>query len=147
MTVRQATIADLDSLVPLFDAYRQFYGQPTDPAAARAFLGDRFEHQQSVILLASKDGRDVGFAQLYPTFSSVRLSRTFILNDLFVVPDARASGFGRILLDAACAYGRQIGAARLSLSTAVDNVDAQSLYERAGWRRDTQFHAYDFALT
>jgi GNAT superfamily N-acetyltransferase len=147
LTVRQATIVDMDTLVPLFDAYRQFYGQPSDPAAARAFLEDRLEHQQSVILLASKDGWDVGFAQLYPTFSSVRLSRTFILNDLFVAPDARASGFGRVLLDAACTYGRQIGAARLSLSTAVDNADAQCLYERAGWTRDTQFYAYDFALT
>lgn len=147
MTVRQATIADLDTLVPLFDAYRQFYGQPSNPAAARTFLKDRLEHQQSVILLAREDGRDVGFAQLYPSFSSVRLSRTFILNDLFVTPEARASGFGRILLDAACTYGRQIGAARLSLSTAADNANAQSLYERAGWTRDTEFYAYDFALT
>lgn len=146
MKVCQATIADLDDLVPLFDAYRQFYGQSSDKSAARAFLEDRLEHGQSVILIAIQGERNVGFAQLYPSFSSVRLSRTFILNDLFVAPDVRATGVGRILLDASCTYGRQVGAAQLSLSTAVDNASAQALYERAGWTRDTEFYAYDISL-
>ncbi|NIJ29592.1 GNAT superfamily N-acetyltransferase [Sphingomonas insulae] len=145
--MRQATIADLDTLVPLFDAYRQFYEQPADPIGARRFLGDRFEHQQSVILLACDDIQPVGFVQLFPTFSSARLARTFILNDLFVAPAARGTGAGRALLDAACDYGRAVGAARLSLSTAVTNTNAQSLYERAGWTRDTIFCVYGIPLT
>jgi len=35
-TVRQATVDDVEQLVPLFDAYRQFYGRTSDAAAARA---------------------------------------------------------------------------------------------------------------
>jgi hypothetical protein len=29
--VRQATVADLNRLIPLFDAYRRFYRHPTEP--------------------------------------------------------------------------------------------------------------------
>jgi len=38
IVVRQATVADLDLLVPLFDAYRVFYRKPSDPDLARQFL-------------------------------------------------------------------------------------------------------------
>jgi ribosomal protein S18 acetylase RimI-like enzyme len=145
--VRQATIADLDTLVPLLDACRQFYDQPSDLIGARSFLLDRFEHQQSIILLACAGSQVVGFVQLFPSFSSARLARTFILNDLFVSPDARGTGAARALLDGACEYGRRVGAARLSLSTAITNTIAQSLYERAGWIRDNKFCAYGISLT
>ena len=38
MHIKRATISDLDDVAPLFDGYRQFYGQRSDVAAARAFL-------------------------------------------------------------------------------------------------------------
>lgn len=147
MIVRQATISDLTTLVPLFDAYRQFYGRPSDQNGARSFLSDRFEHHQSIILVACEGCEVVGFTQLFPTFSSVRLARTFVLNDLYVLPSARGSGTGRALLDGAREYGRSVGAARLSLSTSVSNATAQSLYEQAGWIREDDFYTYGLALT
>lgn len=146
-SIRQATVADLDRLAPLFDAYRQFYGKPADPALARDFLLERFRHNQSVLFLAvDGNGAGLGFTQLYPSFSSVSVARTFILNDLYVSPPARRSGVGAGLLQAAADYGRAVGASRLSLSTAVDNDFAQALYATQGWVRDTQFHAYTLAL-
>jgi GNAT superfamily N-acetyltransferase len=147
LNVRQATIADLSTLVPLFDAYRQFYEQPSDLIGAQRFLSDRFEHQQSTILLAYVGSQAVGFVQLFPSFSSTMLARTFVLNDFFVSFVARGRGVGKALLDAACEYGRTVGAARLSLSTSVTNTIAQSLYERAGWTRDTKFYTYGVALS
>ena len=111
--VRQATIADLNLLVPLFDAYRQFYRQPSEPERARRFLLERFENNQSVIFLAFDDGTAIGFTQLYPSFSSGAMARIFILNDLFVDPEARRRGVGSALLQAAARYGRHAGALRL----------------------------------
>jgi GNAT superfamily N-acetyltransferase len=144
---RQAGIADLDALAPLFDAYRQFYKRPSDTQAAREFLLQRFRHQQSVIFIAhDAEGRAVGFTQLYPLFSSLTLKRTFVLYDLFVTPSARRSGAGRALLGAAADYGRAVGAGALELSTATDNATAQSLYESEGWVRDTAFYVYGLAL-
>ena len=139
----RATLQHLDRIVPLFDAYRQFYGQNSDLAGARAFLSERIERGESVILLAA-DG--AGFTQLYPCFSSVRMRKTLILNDLFFAPEARCRGVGEALLDAACAHARSVGAARMTLSTAVDNSAAHALYVRAGWERDAQFHTYTIAV-
>ncbi len=140
--VRRATIADIDALVPLFDAYRQFYEQPSDPAAARAFLAERFTRDENVVFLAELAGRAVGFTQLYPSFTSTGLARIFVLNDLFVHPTARKSGIGTLLLDAATDYARATSAVRLTLSTATTNRTAQSVYEQNGWKRDERFYTY-----
>ncbi len=146
MEVRQATIADLDLLVPLFDAYRQFYRQPSDPVRARSFLQKRFEQNESVVLMAFEEGSAVGFTQLYPSFSSGALGQIFILNDLFVVQAARRRGVGSALLRAAAEYGRSVGAIRLVLSTELTNANAQSVYEAMGWKRDTIFCVYQLSL-
>src|SRR6516164_182621 len=94
LSVRRATIADLDVVVPLFDAYRRFYRAAADLEGARRFLLDRFSHNQSVIFLAFDGDIPIGFTQIYPSFSSVSMARIFILNDLFVSPEARSRGAG-----------------------------------------------------
>jgi ribosomal protein S18 acetylase RimI-like enzyme len=146
VTTRRATLADLDVLVPLFDAYRQFYEQPSDLGLARSFLAERFDRDESVVFLAVAGSKTLGFTQLYPLFSSTLGRRSFLLNDLFVTPESRAHGVGHALLEAAKLFAREAGAAKLSLSTAHDNVRAQSLYEANGWSRDTHFYAYNFLL-
>lgn len=146
-SVRCATIHDLDRLVPLFDAYRQFYGQPPDPILARQFLGDRLVHDQSVVLIAEdRDGAAIGFVQLFPTFSSILAAPVFILHDLFVIPAARRRGVGTLLLKAGAEAGRTAGAVRLELATAITNIPAQNLYEALGWKRDTEFYQYGLSL-
>src|ERR1700730_9357883 len=92
--VRQATVADLNLLVPLFDAYRRFYRQPSEPERTRRFLLERLEHSQSVFFLAFEDDVAIGFTQLYPSFSSGALAAILILNDLFVAPEVRRRGAG-----------------------------------------------------
>lgn len=147
VSIRQAVLTDLDAVVPLFDGYRQFYGQASDVSAAREFLRARFEHGQSVVLLAELEGRPVGFTQLYPSFSSVSLARVYVLNDLYVSSIARRLGVGQALLHAAQAHARTQCAVRLSLVTDVNNVTAQALYVSMGWKRDEQFHAYHLSIS
>lgn len=144
---RQATVHDLVALVPLFAAYREFYGQPYDEARAHAFLGERFRHHESIIFVAEDAaGAAAGFTQLYPSFSSVRAVRTYLLNDLYVAPAARRRGVAQRLLAAAAEFARSNGAASLSLTTATGNHAAQRLYEALGWRRDDGFYEYHLAL-
>ena len=143
MLVRRASVADLDAVAPLFDAYRQFYGQRPDPAAARAFLNERLRRDESVIFIAVDDGeRDetLGFTQLYPSFSSVSVRRLWILNDLFVAAGVRRGGVGRRLLERAREFAVETDAKGLTLATAVDNAAAQALYESCGWRQDEFKH-------
>jgi ribosomal protein S18 acetylase RimI-like enzyme len=146
MIVRRALAADLDALAPLFDRYRQFYGKPADLPRARRFLGDRFRHGESVVFLAVEGEAAIGFVQLYPSFSSIGTSRTFVLNDLYVEADRRRTGAGRALVEAATAHARHVGAAGLSLVTGADNAAAQTLYENLGWRRETTFVEYGLSL-
>lgn len=143
ITTRRATIADLDAVAPLFDAYRQFYKQDPDLARARKFMQERIERNESVVFVAETDARKiVGFCQLYPTFCSVRVAHTFVLYDLFVSPGARGTGAGRSLMLAAEVHAAKAGAARMELSTARDNTTAQALYESLGWIRDQAFLVY-----
>lgn len=144
--VRPAHLSDLYDLARLFDAYRQFYEQPSDVDGATHFLRERLENRDSVIFIAHAGGAPAGFTQLYPSFTSTGMKRIFVLNDLFVTPAARKRGVGRLLLDAAAEHGRKEGAARLTLSTAVTNRPAQTLYESQGWVRDQKFFVYNLAL-
>lgn len=146
ITVRQAALSDLEALAPLFDGYRQFYGRASDLDAAAEFLSARFNHRESVLFIAHEDNKAIGFAQLYPSFSSVSLARIFVLNDLFVEEHARRKGAASKLMAAAVEYADSLGAIRVSLSTAATNEAAQRLYQSAGWKRDEQFFVYHFAI-
>lgn len=146
LAIRRASLADLDRVAPLFDAYRRFYSQPGDVPRARAFLRERLQHDESTILLAELDGAAVGFTQLYPMFSSVRTARLWVLNDLFVDDGARRQGVAQALLDAAARFARDNGAAGVMLETAHDNAPARALYRAAGWHEETsQWYSVSFA--
>jgi GNAT superfamily N-acetyltransferase len=147
-TVRRANEDDLDLLAPLFDAYRQFYAQPSDVQRARDWLQGRLRRKESVLLLAERNDAIVGFTQLYPMFSSVRTARVWILNDLFVAADARREGVARALLEAATQFARDDGAAGLMLETSRDNQPARALYTKAGWNEDaSQWYSLAFKNT
>lgn len=139
-----ATLADLDIVAPLFDAYRQFYEQPGDPARAADFIRDRLQAGDSVILLAcaSPASAVVGFCQLYPLFCSIEAKPIYQLSDLFVVPHARRTGAGRALLLAAERFSAEKGRVRMELTTARTNHTAQAAYESLGWVRDDVFLTY-----
>ena len=142
--ISQAGLDDLDQIAELFNQYRVFYEQEPDLDGGKSFLRDRMILRDSVIFV----GRDVasnqyvGFCQLYPTFSSISMQRSWILNDLFVVVAYRKLGIGKLLLDEAARYAQQTGSKGLELATSADNTRAQKLYEEQGYQRDEQFYHY-----
>lgn len=145
--VRRASAADAALVAPLFDAYRQFYGLAPDLERSRSFITERLERGESVVLLAQDSaGAALGFVQLYPTFSSLRAARVFVLYDLFVAASARRLGVARALMLAAVDEARAAGAAALTLQTARTNDAAQRLYESLAWRRDEEFVEYGLTI-
>ena len=147
IAIVRATIEDVPLIAPLFDGYRQFYKQPANLEGARHFLTECLEENSSVIFLALQtdekgEQQPCGFTQLYPSFSSVSMKRLWVLNDLFVAPEARRLGVSRALLERARTFAAETQAQGLTLSTAVDNYTAQALYESAGWKRDEEFYVY-----
>lgn len=147
MKIITATLDHLELLAPLFDAYRVFYEQASDLEAASAFLRERFLLRESVIFLALEGDTALGFTQLYPSFSSVSLQRLWILNDLFVIPEARGQRVGEALIGAAVEVARESGAVGVQLETAHSNLSGQKLYERLGFQReDLTYRTYFLKL-
>jgi ribosomal protein S18 acetylase RimI-like enzyme len=144
--IRRATPAEADLVAPLFDRYRQFYGCSADLDAAARFLRDRLERGESAVFVAMVEGTGVGFVQLYPTFTSIGAKRAWILNDLYVSPDARRRGVGRALMNAARAMAEETGAAWLELATAKDNERAQALYRSCGYKLDDGYDRFTLTL-
>ena len=146
MEIIRAQARDADVIAPLFDAYRQFYKAPSDLNASRQFIFDRLAKDESVIFLATYGNHALGFTQLYPLFASVALQSLWLLNDLFVVPEARKQGVAEALMKHAEQFANETGSRGLFLRTATDNFPAQQLYEKCGWVRDEQFYRYDKIL-
>ena len=143
---KQATINDLQTLAPLFDAYRQFYDKKSDVEGAKEFLLERIANNESVIYLAFDEKENaVGFVQLYPLFSSTRMKRFWMLNDLFISPEYRGQGFSRELIDQAKKLCRKTDACAMLLETSVTNEIGNSLYPSAGFilRDDANFYEWE----
>jgi ribosomal protein S18 acetylase RimI-like enzyme len=146
MEVMLARFEHLKAVAQLFDQYRMFYGQPSDLEAATRFLQERFQQQNSTVLIASDGEYVVGFIQLYPSFSSVSMKPIWILNDLFVEEAHRGKGIAKLLILAAESLARQTGAVRIVLATQISNVVAQALYESFGYHKDEVFYHYALRL-
>jgi ribosomal protein S18 acetylase RimI-like enzyme len=132
---------DVADLLPLIAEYQRFYGVPTpDESRNRVFFA-RFlgTSDAGCILGARRDGQLVGYACLYFAMSSVEAEDIVVLNDLYVVPDARGGGVGRRLIEATTTVARARDVGRVRWSTAIDNRRAQRLYEQMGAERTTWF--------
>ncbi|HAI76835.1 MAG TPA: GNAT family N-acetyltransferase [Microscillaceae bacterium] len=141
--IREAQEQDLPALSHLFNAYRMFYQKPDEVEACRAFLEERLTQNESVIWVAEDPHHGlVGFVQLYPSFSSTRLRRIWVLNDLFVKPAFRGQNISKQLIGACKNLCIATNACGLVLETAIDNQIGNQLYPSDGFVLDTAFHHY-----
>ncbi len=147
--ISRATVTDVDDLRGLVESYRAFYKQELN-IKTLGYLTDRLSNDEAIVFLAHDASgsvkKAVGFTMIYPTFSTVSLSRIWLLNDLYVAETSRRQGVAQKLMDRAESEAKAAGATRLFLRTANDNVTAQALYERRGWVRDEIFRRYDLVF-
>ncbi|WP_436917547.1 GNAT family N-acetyltransferase [Acinetobacter schindleri] len=139
MLVRRAQVKDLQQLSVLFDEYRQFYGASSNQELSYQFLKQRFEDQQTVIFINTKDDIFTGFILLYLRFSSVACSKFYVLDDVYITPLYRRHGAARQLIDTAILFARHENALRISLDTQKNNHQSHKLYESMGFMRDDEF--------
>jgi N-acetylglutamate synthase-like GNAT family acetyltransferase len=121
MTIREATLDDLDALTKLFDSYREFYGKSRDLIAAKKFLHERMSRKESIIYVA-QEKEVVGFAQLYPLFSSTRIKRLWLLNDLFVNENFRGKGISKLLIEKCFELAKETDSCGVMLETERGNT-------------------------
>jgi ribosomal protein S18 acetylase RimI-like enzyme len=144
MIIREAETDDLDQLSLLFDSYRQFYRKQSDVISAREFLEERLARDESIIFVADEEQALMGFAQLYPLFSSTRLKKLWLLNDLFVHADHRRRGIGSLLLERCFQLVKATGACGVMLETERTNTIANKLYMQTGFQLiENNFYFYE----
>ncbi len=129
MIIRRANINDLSSVVKLFDAYRVWYRKESDTETAAKFLRSRINNDESIIFVAEKGSELHGFTQLYPIFSSTRMKRMWLLNDLFVSETHRGQGLGKQLIAAAKNHCKESEACGILLETETSNLVGNKLYQ------------------
>lgn len=143
MQIRKATLLDISALATLFDAYRVFYEKTSDYKSAVRFLTERIERNESEIFVAETETTQiVGFVQLYPLYSSTRMQRLWLLNDLFVLPEFRSKGISIALIEKSKALCLETNACGLQLETAKTNNIGNNLYPKTGFELDTEHHFY-----
>jgi GNAT superfamily N-acetyltransferase len=145
LRIRKASIKDLKLVVELFDKYRVFYEKESDTQKAEEFLSDRLKLNDSEILVAEINNNNlVGFVQLFPLFSSTRMQRLWLLNDLFVDEGNRGNGISKKLIETSKELCRKTNACGLILETAKTNVIGNDLYSKVGFSIDIEHNYYSW---
>ena len=119
-----------------FDSKRFLSPDEGAEAGYSHFLGSQLDDADTVVMVADVDGAVAGYvyAGVEPlSWKELRDEAGFI-HDLLVADEARNSGVGQQLLDAAIAWLRQRGMPRVVLWTAAPNTGAQRMFERRGFR-------------
>jgi ribosomal protein S18 acetylase RimI-like enzyme len=145
ISVRRAEPADFEAAAALAG---QLLRQHHEVDPGRFFIVDDVEQgyahwfrresarREAVILVAVQDGRVVGYS--YGTLEdrdwNALLDRHGAIHDIFVSASARQRGTGRRLIDAMLRELGALGAPRFVLSTMVNNIPAQRLFAKAGFR-------------
>ncbi|MFH6783560.1 MULTISPECIES: GNAT family N-acetyltransferase [Methylobacterium] len=130
--VRHAVADDTRALAGLIDQLAAHHGDraTTDDNALRT---DLFASSPwATALVAEGGGRLVGYALLVRLYQAQYAARAMDLHHLFVVPDARNSGIGKALIEAARTEAAARGCVRLVVGTHPENRRAQSFYRMLG---------------
>ncbi|WP_175621695.1 GNAT family N-acetyltransferase [Chryseobacterium schmidteae] len=141
---RRAKIQDLPQLAELFDQYRVFYHKESDIPAAENFLKQRIENKDSEIFVAESEGKLTGFVQLYPLFSSTRMKRYWLLNDLYVNKNYRGKGFSKKLIEEAKQLAKSTDASGVLLETGKSNDIGNQLYPSCGFEIYDEVNFYEW---
>ena len=143
----KANVNHIKQVGELFDLYRQFYKYKSNVHVSTNYISERISNNESIIFLAlTENNNSAGFVQLYETFGSLHLGKIIILYDLYVKEECRKHGIGKKLMEKSEEYAKSIGAKGIELSTAKDNLSAQSLYEKIGYIRDNEFYSYSYEI-
>jgi len=148
LIVRSVNIEDVAQLSTLFDAYRVFYQKKTDLKAASNFLKERINNKDSELFVCENEENIlVAFVQLYPLFSSTKMKKLWLLNDLYVEKHCRGKGISVLLIDSAKALVKATNACGMFLETSKTNLVGNNLYSKTGFTLNNEANYYEWLIT
>jgi ribosomal protein S18 acetylase RimI-like enzyme len=144
--IRIAPVAEVEfeQLLPLIAEYQIFYKAEPDQDRNRSYFRRFLGPSEHGTLLGAWDGDEmVGFTCLYFTGSSISAKDIVLLSDLLVRTSHRGRRIGAALIEAALDVARERGASHVEWLTAVDNRQAQRLYESIPGAERTAWFGYE----
>ncbi len=146
INIRQAGPTDAEAVIGLIVALAGFEDLPPPDAEAQARLREHGfgANPKFEALLAEVDDSPgpVGYALLFPTYSTFLAQPSLYLEDLFVLPDYRGRGIGQALLRHCVRLAFERGCGRMEWTCLDWNANAQAVYERMGARRLNEWYLY-----
>lgn len=128
---------NFEDVLPLIRAYQEFYNMAEiDDEKNRSHFG-RFldDNSRGVLHIIISEGQVAGFSTIYFNFSSTKAEEVAVLNDLFIKPEFRGKGMGRLLVEHAIETVTSRGIRRIQWLTTLDNTAAHKLYDSLGARK------------
>jgi GNAT superfamily N-acetyltransferase len=136
LEIRPLGLADAEAFAALIEALAHYeHLEPPDRAAQERLVRDGLGiggPQRFEALLAHLDGRIVGYAISFETYSTFLALPTLYLEDLFVLPEARGMGVGAALFRACAQEAARRGCGRLEWQVLAWNDMAIGFYEHLG---------------
>lgn len=142
--IRPATLEDTGLFLRLVEELAVYERMAPPNAEAKArLIEDLFGPKPFYqLILAIKNGRPVGYAAYFYTYSTFVGRRTLYLEDLFVLPEARGDGAGHRLLVTIARVALAEGCGRLDLIVLKWNEVAHRFYEKHGVKRMEEWALY-----
>lgn len=139
VTVRAVRRDDFAAWKPLWDGYNAFYGRAGStalPLEVTQTTWSRFfdEYEPMHALVAEHSGALLGLAHFLYHRSTIQVSPTCYLQDLYTTEAARGRGVGRALIDAVYEHARTAGSGRVYWQTHETNTVAMRLYDQVAQR-------------
>jgi GNAT superfamily N-acetyltransferase len=148
MSIRAAAQGDIPQLLPLIRRYRESEGIAGFEALRLELL---LKHligapHSGAVLIAETDGRLVGYLVAVTMPSLEHQGLMAEIDEMFIVPEARARGVGRQLLASLEQALAARGCVRLQLQLGVANHGARAFYRRLGYEARAGYALYDKSL-
>ena len=134
VSLRPTTRADVPTILGLIRGIAEYERLAHEVEATEPLLREHGFGPRRVFdaILAERDGRAVGFALYFFTFSTFKGRPTLYLEDLYVVPEERRGGIGSRLLTRLAQIAVERDCGRMEWSVLDWNTPARDLYFKLG---------------
>lgn len=135
---RRASATDLSTLLEFMrclnedDDVGQSFDEPRARAATEQLLRD--SHMGEIWMIGAKNGDAIGYVILTLGFSIEFGGRDAFIDEFFVASNYRGQGIGKQAIEFAAQRCRDLGVRALHLEVSRDNLRAQYLYRKSGFR-------------
>ncbi|WP_433467718.1 N-acetyltransferase family protein [Spirillospora sp. CA-128828] len=145
--IRYATPDDVPAILRLIHELADYERALHEVKATEDQLLDRLfgDDPKVFALVAEHEGRVVGFAVWFLTFSTWNGTHGIYLEDLFVEPDVRGHGYGKLLLTELTRIADDRGYERVEWSVLAWNEPAIGFYKALGARPQEEWMVYRLA--